>query len=103
MKAKGTRIECEIAQRHMDARIEARRVPYSGAVGTLFPEFAEMRGDVQVLPDSEKPFICEVKARANDSGFMTIEKWRGDNDALFLRRDRQSPLVVLPWQPTNNS
>ncbi len=56
-----------------------------------------MRGDVQVLPDSENPFICEVKARANGEGFKTIEGWLGENDMLFLRRDRQAPLVVLPW------
>ena len=31
-------------------------------------------------------------------GFRTIEKWLAGNAALFLRRDRQSPLVVLPWE-----
>jgi hypothetical protein len=38
-----------------------------------------------------------VKARASGEGFKTIEKWLGENDALFLVRDRQEPMVVLPW------
>lgn len=86
--------EREIAQRHIDAGIEARRVPYSGAVGTLFPEFTEMKGDVQILNGE---FVAEVKARAHGAGFRILERWLGVNDMLFLRRDRQPPLVVLPW------
>jgi hypothetical protein len=37
-----------------------------------------------------------VKARANGESFATLERWLGDADALFLRRDRASPIVVLP-------
>ena len=90
---KGSRIEREIAQLHTAAGIEARRVPYSGAVGTLFPEFTTMKGDVQILGGE---FIGEVKCRSNGAGFKTLERWLAGNDMLFLRRDRQSPLVVLP-------
>jgi hypothetical protein len=39
-----------------------------------------------------------VKCRAGGAGFRTIEKWLAGSAALFLRRDRQSPLVVLPWE-----
>ena len=39
----------------------------------------------------------EVKVRANGEGFATIERWLGDNDLLFMRRDRAEPLVVMPW------
>jgi hypothetical protein len=38
-----------------------------------------------------------VKSRKNGSGFTLLEKWLGDYDALFLRRDRADPLLVLPW------
>jgi hypothetical protein len=31
------------------------------------------------------------------AGFATLERWLGDADALFLRRYRADPLVVLPW------
>ena len=96
-KRKGSRIEYEIAQRHMDAGISARRVPYSGAAGTLFPELTHLRGDVRILPDTPQELTAEVKARANGTGFKTIEKWLGDNDVLFLRRDRRDPLIVLSW------
>jgi hypothetical protein len=43
------------------------------------------------------PFVAEVKARKNGSGFTQLEKWLGDYQVLFLRRDRADPLVVLPW------
>ena len=26
------------------------------------------------------------------------ERWLGDNDLIFLRRDRAEPMVVLPWE-----
>lgn len=77
---KGQRIERE------DAGIPASRVPLSGAAG------GEYAGDLRILD-----LVAEVKARANGEGFKTLEAWLGDNDLLFLRRDRQRPLVVLPW------
>ena len=94
VKQKGTRIEREIAQRHIDAGIQCRRVPYSGAVGTLFPKFTVMKGDVQILNGE---FVAEVKARANGDDFKTLGRRLAEYDVLFLRRHRQSPLVVLPW------
>ncbi len=68
--------------------------PLSGAAGGSFS------GDVDVYacgPDAA-PLVAEVKARANGAGFTTLERWLGDNDALFLRRDRAEPMVVLPWR-----
>jgi hypothetical protein len=44
------------------------------------------------------PLVGEVKARGNGEGFATLERWLGDNDALFLRRDRAEPMIVLPWR-----
>ena len=96
-KAKGTRIEREIVKRHEDAGIPVKRVPWSGAIGSLYPEYDRMKGDVRILPATPDELTGEVKARANGKGFVTIEKWLGDNDVLFLRRDRQPPFVVLPW------
>jgi hypothetical protein len=40
--------------------------------------------------------VCEVKARKSGEGFAMLERWLGDADALFLRRDRAEPLVALP-------
>jgi hypothetical protein len=38
-----------------------------------------------------------VRARKDGAGFATLEKWLGDYDALFLRRDHADPMVMLPW------
>jgi hypothetical protein len=74
---------------------KAKRVPLSGAA-----RYQGNRSDVDVYafgPDAA-PLVCEVKARSNGEGFATLERWLGDADALFLRRDRAEPLVVLPWR-----
>ncbi len=84
---KGARIEREIVTLHRELGIHAERVPLSGACGGSFG------GDV-IIPGVG---TVEVKCRAGGGGFKTIEGWLADNAALFLRRDRQSPLVVLPW------
>ncbi len=93
-RRKGDRIEREIAALHRDMGVKAERVPLSGAAGGSFT------GDVDVYaagPDAA-PLVTEVKARRNGAGFTQLERWLGDNDALFLRRDRAAPLVVLPWR-----
>jgi hypothetical protein len=94
-RCKGARIEREVVDRHRTFGLRAERVPLSGA--------ARYRGngaDVDVYPSGpeEAPLCCEVKARASGEGFTTLERWLGDNDALFLRRNNAPPLVVLPWR-----
>jgi len=85
-RRKGYRLEAEIVQRCREIGLDdARRVPLSGAA----PGWA---GDVEVAG-----LRCEVKGRASGDGFKTLERWLGTNDALFLRRDRADPLVLLPW------
>ena len=68
-------------------------MPLSGAAGGSFS------GDVDlyVFGRDEAPLVTEVKSRKSGTGFVTLEKWLGVNDALFLRRDRAEPIVVLPW------
>ena len=92
---KGARIEREIVQRHRDIGIHAERVPLSGAF-RYQGNGADI--DVYVRGKAEAPLVAEVKARANGEGFATLERWLGENDLLFLRRDRADPLVVLPWR-----
>lgn len=77
-RRKGSRIEREIVQAHRDRGIHAERVPLSGAVGGSFT------GDVVIAGRLR----AEVKARRSGSGFATLERWLGENDCLFLRRDR---------------
>lgn len=91
---KGARREREIVQRHVDLGIHAERVPLSGA-----SRYRGNGADVDVhLPGRTGPLCTEVKARASGAGFVTLEKWLGDNDALFLIRDRAEPVVVVPWR-----
>jgi hypothetical protein len=82
---KGGRCEREIVNLCKEMGLAAHRVPLSGAV-------AGYKGDI-IVGD----FRCEVKGRGKGQGFATIERWLGDFDVLFLRRDRSSPLVLLPW------
>jgi hypothetical protein len=42
--------------------------------------------------------VTEVKGRKNGAGFVTLEKWLGEYDGLFLRRNNADPLVLLPWR-----
>ncbi len=87
-RSKGARRELQIVAKHLEMGVHARKVS-----GMFKPGH-----DVEVFATGAvAPFKCEVKARANGGGFTTIERWLGDNDALFLVRDRQQPLVVVPW------
>lgn len=91
---KGARVEREMVERHLAIGVRAERVPLSGAAGGSFA------GDLRVWAHGEDvpPLSAEVKARKDGAGFATIERWLGDLDLIFLRRDRRPPLVVLPWE-----
>ena len=72
---------------HRDMRVECERMPLSGALG------GDLSGDLHI----EKTFKAEVKARRDGEGFKTLEKWMGDNDILFLRRNNKKPMVAMSW------
>jgi Holliday junction resolvase len=94
-RAKGSRVEREIVDRHKKALgIHAEKYPLSGS--TAF------RGsghdvDIYVFGREAAPLVAEVKARKHGSGFTQLERWLGGYDALFLRRNNADPMVVLPW------
>ena len=92
---KGARRERQIVDLHREIGVKAERVPLSGAM--QFRNTAKTDVDCYVRGPDAAPFVTEVKARANGGGFVTIETWLGEADALFLIRDRAKPLVVLPW------
>jgi hypothetical protein len=69
---------------------------------TPYPGASRFRGsghDVDLYPFGRDaaPLVAEVKSRKNGSGFTLLEKWLGEHQVLFLRRNRADPLVVLPW------
>ena len=90
---KGKRVERELVELHRDLGIEAQRVPRSGAAGGAFA------GDVHLhlFGGDVEPLVGEVKARASGEGFKTLARWLDGADILFLRADRQPPMVCLPW------
>lgn len=92
---KGARVERKIVDLHLSIGVKAERVPLSGAATFRNTQGTDV--DVYVRGEDEAPFVTEVKARANGEGFVTLEHWLGDADALFLVRDRADPLVLLPW------
>jgi hypothetical protein len=94
-REKGSRIEREIVNRHIELGIKAERYPASGAT--------RFRGsghdvDVYAFGSDEAPLVAEVKGRKNGAGFAQLEKWLADYDALVLRRNNTDPIVVLPWR-----
>lgn len=94
-RRKGARIEQEIVNRHLKMGVKAERYPLSGAT-----RFRGSGHDVDIYPFGKDaaPLVSEVKGRKSGGGFQTLERWLDDYDLLFLRRDGQDPLVVLPWR-----
>ncbi len=93
-RRKGDRIERQVVDRHRTLGIHAERYPLSGA--------SQFRGsghdvDLYLFGRDEVPAVVEVKSRKNGAGFATLERWLGEYDALFLRRNNADPLIVLPW------
>jgi Holliday junction resolvase len=94
-RRKGLRIEREIVQLHTESGIHSERYPLSGA-----SHFRDQGHDIDIYAfgREEAPLVAEVKGRKSGNGFAMLERWLGDYDLLFLRRDRQEPLVVMPWR-----
>jgi hypothetical protein len=94
-RRKGVRVETEIVNAHKAAGIHAERYPLSGA-----SHYKGSGHDVDIYPkgwEEDAPLVAEVKARKGAKGFILLENWLGEYDALFLKRDRKPPLVVIPW------
>jgi hypothetical protein len=94
-RRKADRCERELVAAHKTIGIFCERYPLSGA--------SRFRGsghdlDLYIWGREQAPAVCEVKARKGGTGFTTLEKWIGDFDCLFLKRNNADPLVVLPWR-----
>jgi hypothetical protein len=84
---KGNRVERALVRLLQDHGFGAERIPLSGAAGGRFT------GDVTV-PVLGIDRRIEVKCRG--TGFGQIYKWLAGADMLFIKRDRDETLVVLP-------
>jgi hypothetical protein len=54
--------------------------------------------DIYAFGGEAPPLVAECKARRNGGGFVQLERWLGEFDALFLRRNHADPLVLVPWK-----
>jgi Holliday junction resolvase len=93
-RRKGDRVERELVDRHKALGFHAERYPLSGA--------SRFRGsghdvDIYLFGREQAPLVAEIKARRKGGGFVQLERWLGEFDALFLRRNNADPFVVLPW------
>jgi hypothetical protein len=97
-RAKGNRVEREIAKALTELGVPTRRVIGSGAHGHID---ARLEGDIQIgtygAHEGEWLLTGEIKARKSGEGFKTLEGWLGSNDLLLLKRNNAPPLAVLPW------
>ena len=69
-------------------------------IGVALSGSARYRGngcdiDVYAFGPHAAPLVGEVKTRGNGEGFALLERWLGDADMLFLRRDRAEPLARI--------
>jgi Holliday junction resolvase len=94
-RRKGDRCERELVERHEALGVHAERYPLSGA-----SRFRDSGHDLDVYAfgREEAPLVAEAKARKSGGGFVQLERWLGEYDALFLRRNNTDPMVVLPWR-----
>jgi hypothetical protein len=88
-KQKGSRFESAIVKLLCAAGFTASKVPLSGALGGDYSD------DIKLKWFDGETARMECKARAKGGGFAQLYTWLGRCDGLFLRADRQPPLVVL--------
>lgn len=91
---KGYREENNLVNKHKSLNIYAERVPLSGAV-----RYQGNGGDVDIYyrGKDQPPITAELKARGNGEGFKQLEKWMGDHNVMFLKRNKKDPMVVVSW------
>jgi hypothetical protein len=89
------RHEREIVDRHRALGVHAERYPLLGA--SRFGGSGH-DADVYLFGRERAPVVAEVKGRSDGTGFAMLERWLGEFDALFLRRNHADALIVLPWR-----
>ena len=91
---KGYVEENNLVNKHKEIGIRAERVPLSGAANH------DGNGgdiDLYLFGENGEKTKTEVKARGNGEGFTMLEKWLGDHELMFLKRNRREAMVVVDW------
>ena len=87
---KGANFEREVVNWHKDRNVEAERMPLSGAVKGNYS------GDLKIGPQQALLAECKRRARAWQDLYDALDQ--DNSDMLFIRKDRERTLVVLPLE-----
>ena len=87
---KGANFEREVVNWHKDRNVEAERIPLSGAVKGNYS------GDLKIGPQQALLAECKRRARAWQDLYDALDQ--DNSDMLFIRKDRERTLVVLPLE-----
>lgn len=89
-RTKGASFEREVVNWHKDRNVEAERIPLSGAVKGNYS------GDLKIGPQQALLAECKRRARAWQDLYDALDQ--DNSDMLFIRKDRERTLVVLPLE-----
>ena len=89
-REKGANFEREVVNWHKDRNVEAERIPLSGAVKGNYS------GDLKIGPQQALLAECKRRARAWQDLYDALDQ--DNSDMLFIRKDRERTLVVLPLE-----
>ena len=87
---KGANFEREVVNWHKDRNVEAERIPLSGAVKGNYS------GDLKIGPQQALLAECKRRSRAWQDLYDALDP--DNSDMLFIRKDRERTLVVLPLE-----
>ena len=89
-KVKGASFEREVVNWHLEKGVPAERIPLSGAVKGNYS------GDLKIGPEQALLAECKRRARAWQDLYDALDQ--DGSDMLFIRKDRERTLVVLPLE-----
>ncbi len=89
-RVKGASFEREVVNWHLEKGVPAERIPLSGAVKGNYS------GDLKIGPEQALLAECKRRARAWQDLYDALDQ--DGSDMLFIRKDRERTLVVLPLE-----
>ena len=89
-RVKGASFEREVVNWHLEKGVPAERIPLSGAVKGNYS------GDLKIGPEQALLAECKRRARAWQDLYNALDQ--DGSDMLFIRKDRERTLVVLPFE-----
>lgn len=88
-RQRGDRFERECVEKLRLLGVPSVRVPLSGAAGGQFS------GDIRVQVGKAPPPRCTVECKVRKVGWGNLYSWIKPVQYLFIKNDREEPLVVM--------